>query len=470
MKSLLVNCRLVSSLALVAAASAGAQQPAVPAAPTTPISLDAIIAVVGDQPITRFDLREALLAKIQRGEVKEPTDSASDAALQRDVLDDLIQDELLIQKAKDLKIEVLDAEITPDVDRQVKDTRARFPNESEFRNALAKASLGTPEEYRRFLMDQFRRQLTRQKVLRKLNQDGKIVPINVTEAEITAEFEKAKEFIPKKPATVTFKQIVIAPQATAAAREAARLKAEAVLAEIKAGADFEKLAKRESMDLQTRETGGDIGWARRGDNVPEFDRWLFGSSFLAALSPGQVSPVVELPFGYYIIRVDRVQPGEVKAHQIVIAPKIDSLDVARAQKLADSVEKLWKSGVPFDTLAKKYHDYGGKEETSILTPWVRDSLPVSYQKAFLLRKPQDVVTFQIPGSAQRPDVPKFVVAQLLTAEEAGERTLDEMRSAVRSELSQRGGIRRYIDSLKKQTYVAIHLDAGAAAGSAKPKP
>jgi len=467
MKKLLVNRLLVPSLALAAAASLGAQVPAAPAAPTAPVQLDAIIAVVGDQPITRFDLREALLAKIQRGEVKEPTDSASDAALQHDVLDDLIQDELLIQKAKDLKIEVLDAEITPDVDRQVRDTRARFPNESEFRNALAKASLGTPEEYRRFLMDQFRRQMTRQKVLRKLNQDGKIVPINVTDAEISAEFEKAKEFIPKKPATVTFKQIVIAPTATAAAREAARLKAEAVLAEIKAGADFEKIAKRESMDPQTRETGGDIGWARRGENVPEFDRWLFGSSFVAALQPGQMSPVVELPFGYYIIRVDRVQPGEVKAHQIVIAPKIDSLDVARAQKLADSVAKLWLGGATFDTLAKKYHDYAGKEETNILTPWVRDSLPASYQKAFLLHKPQDVVTFQIPGSSQRPDVPKFVVAQLLTSEEAGERTLDEMRTAVRSELSQRGGIRRYIDTLKKQTYVAVHLEGAPADNSAK---
>ena len=467
MKRLIVK-RVLASVALVAASSLPAQQPT---APTAPVPLDAIVAVVGDQPITRFDLREAVLAKIQRGEVKEPTDSASDAALQRDVLDDLIQDELLIQKAKDLKIEVLDAEITPDVDRQVKDTRARFPNESEFRTALTNASLGTPEEYRRFLMDQFRRQLTRQKVLRKLNQDGKIVPINVTDAEISAEFEKAKAFIPKKPATVTFKQIVIAPQASAAAREAARLKAEAVLAEIKGGADFEKIAKRESMDLQTRETGGDIGWARRGENLADFDRWLFGSSFLAPLSPGQMSPVVELPFGYYIIRVDRVQPGEVKAHQIVIAPKIDSLDVARAQKLADSVAKLWTNGVPFDTLAKKFHDYAGKEETSILTPWVRDSLPTSYQKAFLLRKPQDIVTFQIPGSAQRPDVPKFVVAQLLTAEEAGERTLDEMRTAVRSELAQRGGIRRYIDTLKKQTYVVIHLDGIAAdAGTTKPKP
>jgi len=457
----------VPLLALAGVATAGAQQPA---APTGPIPLDGIVAIVGDQPITRFDLREAFLAKIQRGEAKEPTDSAHAAALEREVLDDMVQDELLLQKAKDLKIEVTDAELTPDVDRQVRETRARFPNEAEFRNALAKASLGTPEEYRRFLMDQFRRQLTRQKVLRKLQQDGKVIPINVTDAEVAAEFEKAKEFIPKKPATVTFKQIVIAPQASAAAREAARLKAEAVLAELKSGGDFEKLAKRESMDPQTKETGGDIGWARRGENLPEFDRWLFGSSFLAALTPGQLSPVIELPLGYYILRVDRVQPGEVKAHQIVIVPKVDSADIARAKTLADSVAKVWQAGTPFDTLAKKYHDFAGKEETSILTPWVRDSLPTSYQTAFQSKKPQDIVTFQIPGSSQRPDVPKFVVAQLLTAEEAGERTLGEMRTAVRSELAQRGGIRRYIDTLKKQTYVAVLLDSVPPPAGSKPNP
>ena len=34
------------------------------------------------------------------------------------------------------------------------------------------------------------------------------------------------------------------------------------------------------MDPQTKDTGGDLGWMRRGDNLPEFDRWLFGSAFL----------------------------------------------------------------------------------------------------------------------------------------------------------------------------------------------
>ena len=439
-------------LALFAAASLRAQ-----AVPTPPISLDAIVAVVGDQPITRYDLRETVLAKIQRGEVKEPKDSAVAAQLDSMVLDDMIQDELLLAKAKDLKIEVADAEITADVDRQVAQVRAGMGSEAEFTTALQKSSLGTPAEYRRFLMDQYRRQVMKQKILRKLQQDNKIIPINVTEAEINAEFEKSKDFLPKKPASVTFKQIIIAPTPTAAAKEVARIKAESLLVQLKAGGDFERIAKRESMDPLTKETGGDMGWARRGPNYPEFERWLFGTGLYAALSPGQISPVVETPYGFHIIRVDRVQTGEVKARQILIVPKIDSADIVRTQKLADSVADRWRAGVSFDTLAKKFHDYAGKEETGITTPYEREKLPITYQKAFLLRKPSDIVTFQIPGASSRPDVPKFVVAQLLTMEEAGDQTLDELRAAVRSELSQRGGVRRYIDTLRKQTYVFVDL-------------
>jgi peptidyl-prolyl cis-trans isomerase SurA len=222
------------------------------------------------------------------------------------------------------------------------------------------------------------------------------------------------------------------------------------------------------MDLLTKETGGDLGWSRRGPNLPEFERWLFGTPYLAALSPGQLSPVFETTYGYHIVRVDRVQPGEVKARQILIMPKIDSADLARTKVLADSVAAMLKSGVSFDTLAKKYNDYAGKEETSILTPFWRDSLPVPYQQAFLLAKPGSVSVFQIPGSSQRPDVPKFVVAQLLTVDEGGDRTLLEMRAAIRSELAQRGGIHRYVDGLKKETYVSVRLEPAPASDNTKP--
>lgn len=453
---------LASSAVAVAATFAstvGAQQPVAQNASAKIYPLETIVAVVGDQPITRFDLQEALLAKIQGGGITEPKTREDTLALERDVLNDMVDEELLLQKAKEMKIDVTDAEISPQVDAQIRATRARFGTESEFRNALASASLGTPEEYRKYLMDQYRRRATHDKTLAKLEQDGKIVPVNVTEKEIELEFDRAKPYLGPKPASVTFKQIVIAPKPTQKAKDMARAKAESIYVQLKGGADFERTAKRESMDLQSKDLGGDLGWMRRGENLAEFDRWLFGSNFQAALEPGQISPVFETPYGYHIVRVDRRQTGEVKASQILIAPVIDSADIARTGVLADSVAKLLRSGVPFDTLAKKYHDYAGKEETSILTPFWRDSLPQPYQEGFAGKKPGDVVDFQIPGSAQHPNIPKYVVAQLLTADEGGPRTLDEMRAAVRKELSERGGVRRYVDGLRKQTYVSIRLDS-----------
>lgn len=458
---------LLSSVLALLASTAAAQQP-LPAAPSTLVSLDGIAAVVGDQPITRYDLEERVAGRIQRKEVPEPKDSSAMLALQLETLNDMIEEELILAKAKDLKIEVADADISPSVDRQIAQTRSQFPSEADFRAALTRAGLGSPEEYRRFLMDQYRRQATLDKTVKQLISDNKIVPVNVTDAEVQAEFDRTKDFLPKKSPSVTFKQIVIQPQPTAAAKAVARAKAESLLVELKNGADFELLAKRESMDLTSKDAGGDIGWSRRGANVPEFDRWLFGSPFQAALQPGQISPVFETPYGFHIVRVDRVQPGEVKAHQILIAPVIDSSDIARTKVLADSVAKMLKAGVPFDTLAKKYHDYADQEETNI--QYWRDSLPLPYQTALATVTPGQIAVFQIPGSARRPEVPKYVVAQMIAVDPGGDRTLGEVKAAIRSDLAQRGGINRYVAALRKQTYVAIEIGKPAQTDAVKARP
>jgi peptidyl-prolyl cis-trans isomerase SurA len=473
MSSLATRILVPLALAVASGARLVAQQPTTPAtqaAQTGPVSLDGIVAVVGDQPITRIDLRERVLGKIQRKEVAEPANEKEAAALDSTTLSDMIEEELLLQKATDLKIQVSDADVSQLLDRQIRETRGRFQTETEYRNALQAAGLGTPEEYRKYLLEQYRRRYTLERTVAKLKQDGKIVPLNVTDAEVAAEFDRSKEFLPPKPASVTFKQIVLAPQASAAAKEKARVRAESLLARLRKGEDFETLAKRESMDPLTKDIGGDMGWSRRGVYSPEVDRWLFGTPFQAPLAPGQLSPVIESYPGYRILRVDRVQTGEVKAHQIMIYPAIDSSDIARTRALADSVAKLWQGGASFDTLAKKYHDFPGKEETSILTPFWRDSLPGSYQQGFAGKKAGEISVFQIPGASQRPDVPKFVVAQLLTVDEGGPQTLDELKAAVRAELAQRGGVRRYVDALKKQTYVSVRLDDKDVADASTRKP
>jgi peptidyl-prolyl cis-trans isomerase SurA len=335
--------------------------------------------------------------------------------------------------------------------------RARFSSDAELRAELAKAGLGTPEEYRRFLLEQLRRSELQRRVIDKMRQEGRIPPVNVSEAEVEEAFNRSRGALPRRPATVTFRQIVVAPVASERAKEVARAKAESLLVEIRSGNDFERVAKRESADSASRERGGDLGWARRGQMVAEFERWMFG------LRPGDLSPVVETVHGFHIIRVDRVQPGEVKSRHILVRARVDSADIALARARADSAAAQWAAGVSFDTLARRYHDYASGEETSLLTPIPRDSMPQTYQQAFRGKRANEIVVFQIPGVA---GLPKFVTAQLLSVDEGGEYKLSDLRERVRQQLVEEGSIRRFLDSLRKEAYVSVRLDAPSAGAPA----
>ena len=427
---------------LAAAAPVAAQTPA-----QAEVPLDRVVAVVGTRAITWFELQERINTMRQEG-VPVPSDSATLLQFSREVLNQMIDDEVLLQKATEMKLEVAEADLTSSVDRQVKQVRDQFATEAEFRTAIARAGMGTPEEYRRFLTDQIRRAQLQQRLVDSLRLVGEIVPVNVTDREVQEAFERQRARLPQRPASITFRQIVIPTQASAAAKERAKAKAESLLAEIKGGAPFEQVAKREGMD-GTREIGGDLGWARPGQMVPEFERWIF------SLRPGTLGPVIETPFGFHVIRVDRRQPGEVRSRHILIRPDIDSADVERTRLLADSVATRWRAGTPFDSLTKKYHDFGSKEETSVLSPYPVDSLPASYRNAVADKAVGDIVTFSIPGVG---DVPKFVVLQIASFQQGGEPRLADWSERIRQSLSQEGGFRRFIDTLRKGTYISVRLE------------
>lgn len=420
--------------------------------PTLPV--DRVIAIVGDQPILMSNVQEIIYQRRAQG-MPAPADSAALATLIRQVVNELVDEELLLAKAKEEKIELTDDEVNAQVDRQVKSVRERFKSEVEFREALKANGLGTPEEYRKGIAEQARRSSLQERVIQKMRQDGKLSNGTVSESDVNEAFEKNRASLPKRPALVGFRQIVIASKASAAEKERARQKADSLLAEVKRGGDFEQIAKRESMDQSNKEVGGDLGWIRRGATVPEFERWAF------SLAPGVLSPVVETSFGYHIIRVDRVQPAEVKVRHILIQAKTDSTDVTRGRLEADSVAAAWRAGASYDSLAAKHHDQAGGEE-KILPEFDRAQLPESYQTAFTGRNVGDIVgPFQI---ANPRGAPKHVVAQLTVSKEGGEYTVADLRQSIRDQLAQERGIRRFLDTLRKQTFVAIMLDDAQVAG------
>lgn len=426
--------------AQVAAPSASRPVAALPAS----IPVDRVVAVVGDQVILWSDVVNSINQQRASG-LELPKDSAGQAALARDALNALVDEDILVQKAHLMKIEVTQDEVNRTVDDQVKRVRGQFQTDDEYKNELKTAGFGTPEEYRRTLYEQFYRRALQQRAFEELRKTA--VGRNVSDAEIQEAFDKNKATLQSAPATVTFRQIVVSPKATAAAKKIALAKADALLAEIKKGGDFELIAKRESMDPASRPQGGDLGWNRRGTMVPEFDRVMF------ALAPGQVSPVIETPFGYHIIRVDRVQAAEVKARHILISPTIDSSDVARAKIVADSVAEMMKKGVPFDSLVAKYHDPA--EEKGILQPFVRDSLPAAYQAGVAGKKAGDVVgPFELANPRGQS---KWAVIQLVNVNEAGVFDEAAVKARIREQLVAEKATRVLLDQLRKQTYVSLKL-------------
>ena len=429
---------------------AAAAPPRATSASDTAVQVDRIAAVVGDRPILWSELIEEINERRARG-LKLPTDSAAQTELARTVIQEMIDEEAIVQHAlRDTSVHVSELDVQNSADAQVKRVRSQFKTDAEFAQALKSGGFGTPEEYKRWMTERSRRNALQEKLFAKLRQAGKVVPVPVSEQDVNEAFEKSKDNLPKRPATVTFRQIVVPARASDQAKAAAKAKAESLLVEIRKGGDFEQIAKRESMDPGSKELGGDLGWNRRGQMVPEFERWMF------ALAPGQMSPVIETTFGYHIIRVDRVQPGEVKARHILIKPRIDSVDIVAAKVRADSVLALWQSGVSFDTLVARYHDTRAQEETGSLQPFDRAQLPESYRTAF---EGKGTGAFVPPFAIDDParGAKKYVVAQIVKADDGGAYTLSDFKNQIRDQLAQERGMRRVIDQMRKDLYVSVRL-------------
>ena len=121
-----------------------------------------------------------------------------------------------------------------------------------------------------------------------------------------------------------------------------------LLEKIKAGESFEDLAKKYSED-QTSEEGGDLGWFKPGEMVPAFEDTAF------SLGIGQVSEIVQSPFGLHLIKVDERNEKITKSLKNVREEIVDILSDRRAQKRLNEVtERLHGvSGESFLEEAKK---------------------------------------------------------------------------------------------------------------------
>jgi peptidyl-prolyl cis-trans isomerase SurA len=164
--------------------------------------------------------------------------------------------------------------------------------------------------------------------------------------------------------------------------------------------------------------------------------------------------VVETTFGFHIIRIDRVQPAQVKSSHILIIPHLDSADLARAQLVADTVITKWRSGTPYDSLVKYYHDPAELKSQPLVPN--DTTLPAEYRNAIEgVKKGQLTQPFQIPNP--QTGFPKIVIVLITDRIDAGEYTVADVRDKIRQQLVEEGQFHRMIDQLRREQFVKIMM-------------
>jgi peptidyl-prolyl cis-trans isomerase C len=273
------------------AAGASAAAPAAPVAKPVPTQLPPIVARVNGEEIKSTDLESAV--KDLEGRAGGPVPAEQRDRVYRGVLDDMIAYKVLQQEAKTRKIAVPDA----DVEAQVAKIRSQFQTDAQFQQALAAQKLTVQG-----IRDEARDGISVDKLV-----ESEIGTKVTVKPEAIADFyQKNPDKFQQGPRVRASHILIAVPEnADAAAKTAAKTKAEGLLKDIKGGKDFAALAKENSADPGSAQQGGDLGFFEPGQMVPQFDKVAF------ALKPGELSDVVETQYGFHIIKVVEKQGARV---------------------------------------------------------------------------------------------------------------------------------------------------------------
>jgi peptidyl-prolyl cis-trans isomerase SurA len=295
--------------------------------------VEEIIARVNNEIITRSEYvrsRDQLKQEVQQ---QDPANADHDfSEKQRDVLRDLIDQQLLLQKGKDLGI-TGDTELIKRLDEMRKQMNLETMEELE---KAAEAQGASYEEFKQNL----RNQIVTQRVIGQ--EVGSHLALNKEDEKKFYDQHRAEM---ERPEQVRLSEILIAPKIpgkpaaggdaakgdppapsqaeTDAALAAAQAKAQDVLDQIHKGAKFEDLAKKYS-DGPSAKEGGDLSYFKRGTLSKELEDKVF------SLKAGEITDVIRTKQGYVILQVGEHQMAGIPTLKEV-EPRIQ--DALYMQKL-----------------------------------------------------------------------------------------------------------------------------------------
>jgi peptidyl-prolyl cis-trans isomerase SurA len=332
-KTPMLRLTLSIALLLFAVLTASAQVP-------TQKKLDGIIAKVDNHIILRSELEFSYLQYLAQTK-QQP--GPQDEELKCEILKSMVQEKLLLARAEIDSVVVEDGAVSGELNRRIDYLASQVGGTERLEQYYNKSIKQLRDELRRTV----RNQMVSEKMQREITEK-----VTVTPREVRRYFNQIPaDSLPYFSSEVELSHIVKYAQVSRTQKQAARQKLETLRERILAGEDFATLAREHSEDPGSAEAGGELGFFKKKELVPEYE------AAAMRLEPGQMSNVVESMFGFHLIQLIERKGQEFNSRHILIKPATARVDVQDALAALDSVRTLIVTdSISFAKAAKDFSD------------------------------------------------------------------------------------------------------------------
>lgn len=305
----------------------------------SPTSLDGIVAVVDESVITSRELQDRIkLAKMDFSQSNRRI--PSDEVLQRQVLETLINDSLLLQEADRRGITITDGQLNQAMQRMARRNNLSL---SDFRNALIDDGLN---------YDNYRETVRREMTISTLGRQYSQRNATVTETEVEDFIRLSDKENVNYEYNISHILIALPDAAPPEKVSEAQEMAEKILAELDQGAEFDQLANNFSTG-DTALQGGDLGWRKKAELPSIF------TSEVIKMEPGTYAGPIRSANGFHIIHLKETRDleqtisNQTRSRHILIKPN-ELITEEDARNRLFSFRQRILDGEDFARLARLY--------------------------------------------------------------------------------------------------------------------
>lgn len=300
--------------------------------------VDKVVARVGSEYILLSDVED----EYSYYKSQDPTVSTDVKCI---ILDNMIAQKLVIYYAKIDSVEISDAEVEQQLDYRFESILRQMNGDEAFFEEYYGASVQEMKD--RYRDDQ------KHKILAEKMQHELMSEIDITPKEVETFYNSIPtDSLPYFKSELEISEIVAFPKVNSVSRQKALDKANEIRDKILLGEmSFEDAARKYSMDPGSAVRGGDLGFAKRGVFVPEFEAAAF------SLTDTTVTDIIESEFGFHFMKLIERRGNSVRVRHILIKPEITKADLTQTQNLLDSIRLLiMNDSITFETAVRKYSD------------------------------------------------------------------------------------------------------------------